>query len=90
MWLMWSILLLGAVLARTVALEKHKITVAVSERKPFVVIDQSGKPKGLDVLIIEHFARKFNLHIDFIIVNASLNYIFASNKNFMEYPVALR
>lgn len=59
----------------------HKITVTLSERKPFVFLDENGAPKGLDVLIIENFARKLNLKIDYFIVDSSLNYIF-NDKNY--------
>lgn len=65
-----------------------KISVAVSEQKPFVILDPNGgSPKGLDVLIVENFAKKFNFKIDYYILNASLNYIFVDKKHLNRFPV---
>lgn len=58
----------------------QKITVALSERKPFAMLDQNGTPKGLDVLIVENFAQKFHLQIDYVVINSSLNYIFTNEE----------
>lgn len=63
----------------------HKITVALSERKPFTYLDQNGVPKGLDILIIENFAKKFKFQLDFIIVNSSLNYIFTNEEYLRDF-----
>lgn len=64
---------------------KQKITVALSERKPFVFHDQNGILKGLDVSIIESFAKKHNLLINYVFVNVSLNYVF-TNEDFTSLP----
>lgn len=88
--LKWAILLFVILLNRGEVVGKqafpklspdHKITVTLSERKPFVFLNENGAPKGLDVLIIENFARKLNLKIDYFIVDSSLNYIF-TDKNY--------
>lgn len=63
----------------------RKITVAVSEQKPFSYLDQNGKPKGIDVEIIENFGRKFNLQIDYVPFNTSLNFQFINEKNFRRF-----
>lgn len=55
------------------------ITVAVTERKPFVTFNQNGMPMGLDALIIGNFAQEFNLHVEYSIVNSSRNLIFNGN-----------
>lgn len=60
---------------------EQKITVALSERRPFVILDQNGTPKGLDISIIENFAKKFHLQIDYIVINSSLNYVFANEES---------
>lgn len=95
MALMWPILLFVALLHSSEAVKKpefsklhpdHKITVALSERDPFVVFNQNGAPKGLDILIIENFARKLNLKIDYFLVNISLNYIFTDENHFNAFP----
>lgn len=57
------------------------ITVALSQQKPFVILDKNGSPTGLDVSIMENFAKKFNIHIDYIVVNSSLNYVLTNETN---------
>src|SRR5215468_785866 len=64
----------------------HDITVTLSERKPFVILNENGQPQGLDTLIIENFAHKFNLKIKYFVVNTSLNYIFSNENNFNAFP----
>lgn len=56
---------------------KNKIIVAVSERKPFVVFNPNGPPTGLDVLIIENFAKKMRLNVEYVRVNESLDALLA-------------
>lgn len=84
MKLPWLIFLLKFSLGFAVHLKNHPdltITVALSERKPFVILDGNATPTGLDVLIIENFARKFNLKIKYIIMNTSMNDIFIKMEN---------
>lgn len=62
------------------------INVMISESKPFV-FPKHGKPKfdGLDVKILiktKHFGRKFNLKIEYILANKSLNGSFSSLDRF--------
>lgn len=94
MLLILSILLFFGLLNSGEAVQKnasklypdYKITVALSERNPFVILNQNGAPKGLDILIIENFARKSNLQIDYFLVNMSLNYIFVDEDSFNAFP----
>lgn len=94
MLLILSILLFFGLLNSCEAVQKnasklypdYKITVALSERNPFVILNQNGAPKGLDILIIENFARKLNLQIDYFLVNISLNYIFIDEDSFNAFP----
>lgn len=65
----------------------HRITVALSEQFPFVFLDQNETPKGLDVLIIENFAKQLYVQIDYVIFNSSLNYVFANKKHFSAFYV---
>lgn len=52
-----------------------EISVMVSPSKPFAFYE-NGLFKGLDVNIVENFARKFKLKIQYILANESLNEIF--------------
>lgn len=80
-------LILGTILVVSIALGEasKKISVVLSQRKPFVVIDQNGPPKGLDVSIVENFANTFNLQINYLIVNMSMNYAFVNEDNFERF-----
>lgn len=92
MKLTWLIFCLGSI-SLTISLtdekqlipKEHKITVALSERKPFVIFDGNKSPRGLDVTIIENFAQKFKLQIDYYICNSSLNNVFANEENFESF-----
>lgn len=53
--------------------ENRTINVAVSEQKPFVSFYGNGIPMGLDVLIIENFAKKFKFHVEYSIINSTLD-----------------
>lgn len=65
----------------------RKIKVSLSERRPFVVLGQNGKAKGLDVIIIENFAAKYNLQLEYFHLNLSLNFVFANKDNFKALPM---
>lgn len=60
----------------------REITVALSEQKPFVILNRNETPKGLDVLIIENFAMKFNLRIKYFVINSSLNAALSDREHF--------
>lgn len=65
---------------------KKKITVTLSGRKPFVILNSNGAPKGLDVTIMENFAKRLNFGIDYSLVNGSQNYIPADRSPFSVFP----
>lgn len=66
MKLLWFLFLIEVSFVVSVHPRSHTnqtITIAVSERIPFVILDRDATPKDLDVLIVENFARKFNVQI---------------------------
>lgn len=90
MVLIWSILWCVTLVTSVEAVEKlhhhNKITVNLSGRKPFVMLNQNAAPMGLDVFIIEHFAQELNLWIDYLAVNISQHNIFTERNNINEFP----
>lgn len=64
-----------------------EITVAFSKRDPFVVRNQYGELGGLDILIINNFARKVHLNVKYMEQNSSLNEIL-ENQEFSEKCLA--
>lgn len=65
---------------------EQKLTVALIERKPFITFDQNGSPKGLDVLIIENFAIRFNMRINNVLFNSPVNDVFNVNV-YSHFPI---
>lgn len=63
----------------------EKIFVGFTKREPFVSIDQIGTQKGLDEFIMNNFARKFNLSLEYVEKNISLNEISNNKETFEEY-----
>lgn len=63
-----------------------RINVMVSQAEPFVFIDNATqKLNGLDVKIIENFAKRVNLQVNYIITNESLNEVFSTEKSLMHF-----
>lgn len=95
MALMWSILLFVILLNSSGSVEKfdfpklhpnhNKISVALFGRSPFIMLNQNEAPKGIDIILIETFAQKLNLKINYFLVNTSLNYVFSDETNFNAY-----
>lgn len=77
MWLvlLWKILLIALIASEECAPSRsnNEIVVAFSKRPPFVYQDQNGALKGLDILIIENFAKKAKLRVKYKEFNGSLN-----------------
>lgn len=64
----------------------EKIIVGFSKREPFIYTNQLGTPKGLDISIMENFAQKFKLQLEFVEQKMSLNEVSDNNeKAFEEY-----
>ena len=62
----------------------EKIIVGFSKREPFIYANKSGTLKGLDISIMENFARKFNLKLEFVEQKISLNELSNNNKKVFE------
>lgn len=55
-----------------------ELRVMVSQSEPFAIHDSNRQSlKGLDVKMMDHFARKLHLEVKYIIANESLNVEFS-------------
>lgn len=85
----YHILLLFFFISRTQSLDvdsSAKITIMFSHRNPFVIdSDQNLLPRGLDVSIVENFAKKYKLHTKYIRSNGSLNSVFHEEQSFNNF-----
>lgn len=79
MWLWFSIL--SNIILLTSVRTENKLTVAFTEQKPFVILNQNGTPSGLDVLIVQNFAKHFNFELKFLPINQSLSSIFSDGRH---------
>lgn len=69
---------------------QKRITVMVSLAEPFAFFDNKKQAlDGLDVKIIENFGRKFDLKINYIVVNETLNEVFGSEDHFRSFMNSL-
>lgn len=59
-----------------------EIVVAFSQRPPFVFQNSAGALNGLDILLVENFAKKTNLQIKYIEYKTPLNEVFIKEKTF--------
>lgn len=66
----------------------RNINIMVSQSEPFAYFDaKKHSLKGLDVEIIKHFAKKYELKINYVVTNETLNEVFNSKirvDNFLE------
>lgn len=62
----------------------QKITVMGSHAKPYV-FDGRQSIKGVDVDIIENFARKLNLKAEYIIADEPLGEVFSNEQHFENF-----
>lgn len=65
--------------------DHSKISVLISKYEPFVFFTnetESQGPKGLDISILNNFAKKFNLQIEYIQSNESLREAIVSEHKF--------
>lgn len=58
-----------------------KITVALLENRPFVKINGNDEPIGLDMSILKHFIKKYDISVDYIIANDSLNSLLTNKQH---------
>lgn len=88
---MWSNFILIIFISKVVAdqdstsLDENlgkKISVLLSDQKPFATLSESGASNGLDVLILNCFARRNNLLANYVHLNESLNNVLAHQKYF--------
>lgn len=73
----------------------RKLTILVSQQNPFVIYSEknnSCQPNGLDILILENFALKFDFDIEYLMINETLNEVFSSQKSteefFLNFPTS--
>lgn len=62
-----------------------EIFVAFSARVPFVYRSKTGKLKGLDILIIENFAKKLKFNVKYVEYNTSFNEMFSKEETFKNF-----
>lgn len=83
-WLTYSMIILS--LQSFEAKSTSNINVMVSHAEPFVYFDVKKQSlKGLDVEIIKNFAKKFNLKINYIVTNETLNEVFSSENRVVRF-----
>lgn len=78
----------GIFLLKTMIVENataEEIVVAFSSRVPFVYRNQAGGLQGLDISIIENFAKRLNLKIKYIEYNSSFNEMFMKEETFENF-----
>lgn len=56
---------------------EQTLSIMISRYEPFV--NDLNQPNGLDIQILENFAKKYNLTINYIPANQSLREIFNEN-----------
>lgn len=88
---MWSNFILIIFISKVVAdhdstsLDEYldkKLAVLLSNQKPFATLSKSGASSGLDVLILNSFAKRNNLQANYVHLNESLNYVLAYQEYF--------
>lgn len=68
----------------------HKTTVLISKTTSFHSSQQMSALERLDLKIIETFAKKYKLEIEYIIANETLNEIFGSENGFKSLMKSMR
>lgn len=81
---LFTLSLIGELIIQIVAAETQKIKVLVSQRSPFAVLPSddtnSQNPEGLDILILNEFAKRYGLEIEYSISDVLLHQVFSSNE----------
>lgn len=84
--IIFSLFFLKLIITEELSIEpKKRITVGFFKREPFIYTNNIGKLMGLDVVIMENFARKFNFELKYIEHNISLNEISNNREIFADY-----
>lgn len=81
----FNLSLIGLLAIQMVAADTRKIRVLVSQRSPFAVLQtddptSAQSPEGLDILILNEFAKKYGLEIEYSISDVSLHQVFSSDE----------
>lgn len=87
----WTIVLLIKQ-CRPDPVTNREIRVMISEHIPFGFFQENNievVPDGLDVLILENFAKKYGIRVEFIATNESLNTILHSEMITKDIPEVL-
>ena len=84
-----AIIALVVILQLTEAKSLDKLTVMMSQANPFA-FHENGVFKGLEVKIVENFAKKLKLNVNYILANESLNEIFLTDGRFENVTEAMR
>lgn len=77
--------LIGELATQIVTAETQKIRVLVSQRSPFAVLPTDDtittqNPEGLDILILNEFAKNYGFEIEYSISDVLLHQVFSSNE----------
>ena len=83
-----TIIILAVILQSSESKSLNKLTVMVSQSKPFA-FHENGVLKGLDVNIVENFAKKLILKVNYILANESLNYVFSTEESFDKFAQSI-
>ena len=84
-----AIIALVVILQLTEAKSLDKLTVMMSQANPFA-FHENGVFKGLEVKIVENFAKKFKLNVRYIHATESLNEMFVTEGRFVNATKAMR
>lgn len=63
--------------------ERRKLKIMISQRIPFAFNPNDNGVsglRGLDILLLDSFAKQYNLHIEYVTFNISLTEIFESEE----------
>lgn len=69
---------------------KQKTTVLISKAPPSHTQSEMSPFERLDFQLIDSFAKKFNLDIEYIVTNETLNGIFVTKKRFEGFIKSIR
>lgn len=64
------------------------ITVMIFDRFPFIIHSNESdslKYCGLDILLLENFAKKYNLRMNYVETNVSVSEVFTSEEHIKEF-----